>query len=283
MLKTEHLRKNYGDFSLDCSMEVKPGSITGLIGRNGAGKSTTFKVILGIVRPDGGSAELFGKPISEITPKDKENIGVALSDSGFSQYLSIAGIANVLNGMYPGFDKARFLDRCRRFDLPEKKQVKEFSTGMKAKLKVLVALSHKAQFLILDEPTVGLDVVARDEILSMLRDYMEEDESRSILISSHISSDLEQLCDDLYMIHEGSIILHEDTDVLLSQYGVVKVPERDFGSLDKSYMVRAKREPYGYACLTSQRQFYIENYPSLAVESGNIDDLIMILEGGFGV
>lgn len=283
MLKTEHLRKNYGDFSLDCTMEVKPGNITGLIGRNGAGKSTTFKVILGIVRPDGGRAELFGKPISEITPKDKENIGVALSDSGFSQYLTITGVARILGSMYPSFDKAGFLDQCRRQSLPEKKQIKEFSTGMKAKLKVLVALSHKAQFLILDEPTVGLDVVARDEILSMLRQYMEEDERRAILISSHISSDLERLCDDLYMIHDGSIILHEDTDVLLSEYGVVKVPESDFAALDKSYIVRAKREPYGYACLASQRRFYLENYPSLAVESGNIDDLIMILEGGFDI
>lgn len=283
MLKTEHLTKKYGDFTLDCTMEVKPGSITGLIGRNGAGKSTAFKTILGIVRADGGRAELFGKPSSELTASDKEKIGVALSDSGFSQYLSVGAISRILGGMYKSFDRERFLEECRRSQLPENKQLKEFSTGMKAKLKVLAALSHSARFLILDEPTVGLDVVARDDILTMLRQYMEEDDTRSILISSHISSDLEHLCDDLYMIHDGKIILHEDTDVLLSDYGVVKVPENEFGTFDKSYVIRAKREPYGWACLTKERRFYRENFPALAVESGSIDDLIMILEGGESV
>ena len=151
---------------------------------------------------------------------------------------------------------------------------------MKAKLKVLAAISHDAKLLILDEPTAGLDVVARDELLDMLREYMEQDENRSILISFHISSDLETLCDDLYMIHEGKIVLHEDTDLLLSDYALLKVDAKQYESLDKQYLLRVRRENFGYRCLTNQKQFYLENYPQVAVEKGSIDELItMIIRG----
>ena len=171
--------------------------ITGLIGKNGSGKSTTFKAILGLIRPDGGRIELLGKKTTtDIAPEVKQKLGVVFADSGFSMYLTTTGVANILENTYRNFDRAEFLEQCSRFHLPEDKKIKDFSTGMKAKLKVLVALSHKAELLILDEPTVGLDVIARDEVLNMLREYMEENESSSILISSHISSDLESLCDD---------------------------------------------------------------------------------------
>ena len=160
------------------------------------------------------------------------------------------------------------------------KKIKEFSTGMKAKLKVLAAISHKARLLILDEPTVGLDVVARDELLEGLRDFMEEEEGRSILISSHISSDLETLCDDLYMIHEGKIILHEDTDVLLSDYALLKVNESQYAALDKQHILRQKKESFGYCCLTNQRQYYLENYPKIAIEKGTVDEVITMMIRG---
>lgn len=151
---------------------------------------------------------------------------------------------------------------------------------MKAKLKVLAAISHDAKLLILDEPTAGLDVVARDELLDMLREYMEQDENRSILISSHISSDLETLCDDIYMIHEGKIVLHEDTDLLLSDYALLKVDAKQYESLDKQYLLRVRKENFGYSCLTNQKQFYLENYPQVAVEKGSIDEVItMIIRG----
>lgn len=151
---------------------------------------------------------------------------------------------------------------------------------MQAKLKVLVALSHDAQFLILDEPTAGLDVLARDELLDVLRKYMEEDESRSILISSHISSDLEGLCDDLYMIHNGHVIMHEETDVLLSDYAILKLDQNQYQKLDRQYILRIKKEPFGYSCLTNQKQYYLDNYPSIVVEKGNIDDVIMLMIKG---
>ena len=186
-----------------------------------------------------------------------------------------------MNGnLYETFDPLFFRKQAQKFGLPMNKKIKEFSTGMKAKLKVLAAISHRAKLLVLDEPTVGLDVVARDELLEGLRDFMEEEEDRSILISSHISSDLETLCDDLYMIHEGRIILHEDTDVLLSDYALLKVNESQYAALDKQHILRQKKENFGYCCLTNQRQYYLENYPKIAIEKGTVDEVITMMIRG---
>ncbi|HIR88403.1 MAG TPA: ABC transporter ATP-binding protein [Candidatus Fimimorpha faecalis] len=280
MLKIEHLKKTYDNFSLDCSLEVRKGCITGLIGQNGAGKSTTFKAILGLISIDSGNITVLGKDIKKFTTKDKEELGIVLSDSGFSGYLRIKDIIPILQNMYEKFDKSFFLEQVQRFQLPLDKKLKDFSTGMKAKLKVLVAISHNAKLLILDEPTAGLDVIARDELLEMLREFMEADEERSILISSHISSDLETLCDDLYMIHEGKIVLHEDTDVLLSDYALLKVDRKQYEELDKRFILRSKKESYGYSCLTNQKQYYMENYPKIAIEKGTIDEVITMMVRG---
>lgn len=280
MLKIENLKKHYDNFFLECSLQVNPGQVTGLIGQNGSGKSTTFKAILDLIHLDGGSITLFGKDNQDITPEDKEKLGVVLSDSGFSGYLRIKDIIPILENMYKQFDSSFFAKQVQRFSLPMDKQIKDFSTGMKAKLKVLVAISHNAKLLILDEPTAGLDVIARDELLDMLREFLEEDDERSILISSHISSDLESLCDDLYMIHDGKIILHEDTDILLSNYALLKVDDKQYEALDKSYILRAKKESYGYSCLTNERQYYLENYPNITIEAGSIDELITMMIRG---
>lgn len=280
MLKIEHLKKNYENFSLDCSLEVMPGCVTGLIGQNGAGKSTTFKAVLGLISTEGGTINIFGKDIQELETKDKQNLGVVLSNSGFSGYLTINDIIPVLDKLYDNFDKRFFAEQLQRFQLPLNKKIKDFSTGMKVKLKVLTAISHNARLLILDEPTAGLDVIARDEVLEMLREFMEKDEERSILISSHISSDLETLCDDLYMIHEGKIIMHEDTDVLLSDYALLKVDPEQYGNLDKQYILRLKEENYGYSCLTDQKKYYMENFPQIVVEKGSIDEVIMMMIRG---
>ena len=280
MLKIEHLKKTYGDFTLDCTMRVEPGCITGLVGENGAGKSTTFKAILGLISADSGTVTLFGRTPDQFAKEDRQKIGVVLADSGFSGYLSVKDVLPVLKSMYTGFDQMRFEDLCRRFDIPMEKKIKEFSTGMKAKLKVIAAVTHGAELLIMDEPTSGLDVMARRDVLDILREYMEEDETRSILISSHISTDLENLCDDIYMIHDGKIILHEDTDVLMGQYGLVKADEEQFEKLDRSYIISVRRESYGYACLTDQKQYYRENYPGVVVENGMLDEIIAMMIGG---
>lgn len=279
MLRLNKVKKNYKGFQLDCTLEVQEGCVTGLIGKNGAGKSTTFKAILGLIRADGGSIEIFGKPLSEIGVRDKEDIGVVMSDAGFSGYLTIQDLIPVLKTLYTNFQEEEFRRRCREFKLPVNKKIKEFSTGMKRKLQVLAAITHEARLLVLDEPTAGLDVVARDELLDMLRAYMER-EGRAILVSSHISSDLEGLCDDIYMIDDGKIVLYEETDVLLDNYGILKATEEQYGKLDREHILRHKKEEFGYSCLTDQRQFYQENYPDITVEKGNIDELIMMMIRG---
>lgn len=275
-LEINKVTKNYGDFKLDCTMKVEEGRITGLIGRNGAGKSTTFKSVLGIVRPDAGSITLDGKEVKEFDGSDREKIGGVLSDSGFSGYLNIKDVVAIMKGSYNSFDEGRFVEMCRKFQLPMEKKIMDFSTGMKAKLKILVAMSFGAKFLVLDEPTAGLDVVARDEILDMLREYMEN-EGNSILISSHISSDLEGLCDDVYFIDNGSIILHEETGVLLDEYAVLKVRQEQYETLDKTYIIGEKKEHFGYSLLTDKKQFYVENYPDIAIEKSSVDQVIGIM------
>lgn len=279
MLRLENVKKKYKDFELNCSLEVPEGYITGLVGANGAGKSTTFKAILGLLKVDEGRIEIFGKPSDQITVVDKEQIGVVLADSGFSGYLCIRDLIPMLDSLYSNFEKEDFIEKCRHFCLPLDKKIKEFSTGMKRKLHILAAISHGARLLILDEPTAGLDVVARDELLGMLREYMEQD-GRAILISSHISADLEGFCDDIYMIDSGEVIIHEETDTLLSGYAVLKVTKEQYETLDKNYILRRKKEEYGYSCLTDQRQFYQENYPQIEIEKGSIDEVIMMMIRG---
>lgn len=280
MLEINGLVKKYKDFTLNCSMKVERGCITGLVGENGAGKSTSMKAVLGLISYDSGDIKLMGKAPAELREAEKEKIGVTLAESGFSGYLKVKDIVPVMAAMYPGFDRERFLNLCRRFNIPQDKYIKEFSTGMKAKLKVLVAVTHDADFLLLDEPTTGLDVTARESILDLFREYMEEDESRSILISSHISSDLEGLCDDIYIIHEGKIVLHEDMDNLLNEYGLIKADDEQYVRLDKEHILSVRRMPFAYECLTDQKGYYRENYPDIVVENGSLDEAITMMTGG---
>ena len=280
MVKIDNLIKRYGDFTLDISMEIPRGKVTGLVGRNGAGKTTTIKALLGLIKTDGGSVTVMGRDASELTAEDRKRIGAALSESGFSGLLRVKDVADILAAMYDDADRDSFLGMCKSFGLPEDKPIKEFSTGMKAKLRVLSALSHRSDLLIMDEPTAGLDVEARNEILDMLRDYLTENEDCSILISSHISSDLENLCDDIYLINNGKIILHEDTDRLLDSYGVMRVDEETYETLDRQHILAVSKENFGYSCFADDRRYYEENYPGIVIQKGSIDDLILIMAGG---
>lgn len=276
LVELKNVKKHYDQFDLHCSLQVQEGCVTGLIGQNGAGKSTTFKAILELIKIDSGNIRIFNKETISLT--EKEDIGVVLSDGGFSEYLTIKQIIPILQSMYKKFHKSDFIKQCQVFQLPLDKTIKDFSTGMKAKLKVLIAMSHQAKLLILDEPTAGLDVIARDEILDILREYMKDD--NAILISSHISSDLEGLCDDIYMIDQGNIILHEETDVLLDEYGLLKLSNEQYQTLDKQYILKTKKESFGYSCLTNQKQFYLENYPTCVIEKSSIDTIITMMIRG---
>lgn len=280
MVEVDNLVKQYEDFSLNISLNIPGGVISGIIGKNGAGKSTLIKSILGLINPTSGNVKVFGKEVNKLTTTDKYDIGVAMAEAGFSMYLTVKDVAAILKKMYPSFQTDFFADKCKQLRIPMNKQIKEFSTGMKAKLRVLVAISHEAKLLILDEPTAGLDIEARNEILAMLREYMAKDDSRSIMISSHISSDLEGLCDDIYLIHDGRLLLHEEIDNIMSNYALVKVNKNDYETIDKTYFLATKQENFGYVCLTNQKRYYLENYPKVVVENGNIDELILMMTGG---
>ena len=279
LVQLDRVMKKYGSFALELNMQIPENQIIGLIGANGAGKSTTFKLMIGLIRPDQGNAEVFGRNAAELGAEEKQKIGVVFSDSGFSEYLRVQQLIPVMKRFYPDFQEKEFRKRCERFKIPLNKQIKDFSTGMKAKLNVLLALSHDSRLLLLDEPTAGLDVVAREEILDLLREYMEIP-GRSIVISSHISGDLEHFCDDLYMIHEGKIVLHEETDRILEEYGFLKVSDQEYEALDKEYLLRVRKEPFGYSCLTDQKNYYLENHPGIVVEKGSVDEVISMLVKG---
>ena len=260
LVQLDHVRKTYGSFTLELNMQIPENQIIGLIGANGAGK-------------------IFGRNAADLGAEEKQEIGAVFSDSGFSEYLKVQQLIPVMSRFYPDFQEKEFRERCERFQIPLNKQIKEFSTGMKAKLNVLLALSHGSRLLLLDEPTAGLDVVAREEILDLLREYMEIP-GRSIVISSHISGDLEHFCDDLYMIHEGKIVLHEETDRILEEYGFLKVSDQEYEALDKEYLLRVRKEPFGYSCLTDQKNYYLENHPGIVVEKGSVDEVISMLVKG---
>ena len=280
MLEIKEVKKSYGEFQLDCSLNVEKGRITGLVGENGAGKSTLFKAMLGLISYDGGEIKIMGKTPEELNEKEKEELGVVLAEAGFSGYLKGKDVEAVLAKLYPKFEAEKFHQMCERYQIPLDKFIKEYSTGMKAKLNLIIALTHQAEFLMLDEPTSGLDVGARETMLDILREYMEEDPERSILISSHISSDLEHLCDDIYVIHKGKIILHEEMDTILEKYAVLKVSEAQYQEVDKRYILKEKKESFGISCLTNEKQYYVENYPEIVVESGSLDQVILMLTGG---
>ncbi len=280
MIRVDNLEKNYGNFHLSVSLEIPDGTVTGIVGKNGAGKSTIIKAVLGLIKPDGGHVSVNGSESYKLTGQEKASLGAALSDSGFSSYLDVEDVICILRKTYPAFDEKFFRSICVSHGLALDKKIKDFSTGMRAKLRVLVAISHKAQLLIMDEPTSGLDVEARNEILDLLRQYLTDNDRCSILLTSHISSDLESLCDDIYLLHDGKIVLHEDTDTILSNYALLKTDEETYARLDKSYILSTKKESFGYACFTNEKQFYLENYPDIVVENGRIDDLILMMTGG---
>lgn len=284
MIEISNIKKNYQNFRLECSLNIASGRITGIIGANGAGKSTLFKAILGLINLDEGQIKIFGKDSRKLDVHDKEKLGVVLAESGFSEYLKVKALVPILKNMYPDFDKDMFLNKCNNFNIPLNKMIKDLSTGTKAKLKVIVAISHNAEILILDEPTAGLDVITRNEVLDIIRTYMEE-EMRTVIISSHISSDLENLCDDIYMINDGKIILHEDMYKLLDLYGVIKANEEQYENLKsdtnyKNIILCCDKEKYGYKCITNDRKYIVDNYPEIVIEKGNIDELIMVLVKG---
>ncbi|MDY4761247.1 ABC transporter ATP-binding protein [Streptococcus thoraltensis] len=279
MIDVNNIKKSYKNFDLDLSLKIQAGETVGIVGKNGSGKSTFFKALLDLVTLDQGKISIFGQSNRDLRNEDFEKIGVVFPDMGFNELMTINDISAILDALYHSFDKHDFLKKVQAFGLPTKTAIKTFSTGMRAKLKVLIALSHPSKLLILDEPTAGLDVVARKDILNLIRDFQEREEA-TVLISSHVSSDIETLCDRLILLHDGKILLEEDTDVILDTYALLKMTEEQFESIEKDYLQYIKKEAYYYKCLTNQKVFYKENYPHLVIDDMTIDGLLAtIIEG----
>lgn len=272
MIRLNNVVKKYQGFTLNVSMEISKGRITGLIGKNGAGKSTIYKILLSLIRMDDGEVIM--------DECGHEDIGTVIADSFFSSYLNIRSIRKIMKESYKRFDEEYFNEKVKEGNLDENKPVREFSFGMKARLKMICALSHNARILLLDEPTLGLDVIARDEILDMIRDYMSRHEDTTVLISSHISDDLKHLSDDIYMIDDGKIILHEDTDVLLDDYAIIKTDEKGYQNIDKSYVVKTLNEYGSYSMLVKEKQYYLDNYKNTVIENAGIDNVIYMMIKG---
>lgn len=241
-LEIKSLNKSYPGFALDnLNLTLPQGCILGLIGENGAGKSTTIKLILDLIRPDSGSITILG---TEHTRLSREDIGVVLDEVGIPECLTASQVGKVMKNLFNNWDSRRFEELLTQFSIPDGKIFKEFSRGMKMKLGIAVAMSHGAKLLILDEATSGLDPVVRDEVVTMLSEFTRE-EGHSILISSHIVSDLEKLCDYIAFLHKGKLMLYEEKDVLLSRYGIVYCTHEQLPLLSPTAVLHRKENPYG--------------------------------------
>ncbi|MCM1008353.1 MAG: ABC transporter ATP-binding protein [Ruminococcus flavefaciens] len=241
-IEIKNLTKKFKGFALDnISISLPTGCIMGLIGENGAGKSTVIKSILGIIHPDDGDIKIFGK---EPTAEMKNDIGVVLDEIGIPMQFNIKNVDSIMKNVFTNWNSDIFYNYIKKFNLPDKKTFKTFSKGMKMKLGIAVALSHDAKLLILDEPTSGLDPLVRDEIIDIFNDFTR-DETHSILISSHIVSDLEKICDYITFIHKGKITLCEEKDILLEKYGFINTSEEVLAELDKSAIKGKKLHKFG--------------------------------------
>ena len=274
-IEIKNVTKKYDGFLLDkISFNVPAGSIVGLIGENGAGKTTTIKSILNIIKSE-GTVKIFNKDINQNEKEIKQNIGVVLDDSFLSTYLTPKYINSVMKEFYKNWDEEKYNKLLKQFGLPSDKLIKDFSSGMKMKLKIATAISHNPKLLILDEPTSGLDPVVRNEILDIFRKYIEEDETRSILLSTHITTDLEHISDYIVFIEKGKIIFDLPTDELLENYGIIKCSREDFIRLDEKDYIAYKKGKYQYEVLTNDKSAIRSKYNISTIDKPSIDDIML--------
>lgn len=277
-IEIKNVSKEYQDFKLDnINITVPEGSIVGLIGENGAGKTTTIKGILNITNVT-GTIKIFGK--SPEKKEVKQELGVVLDDSFLSFYLTSKQVNSVMKEFYKNWNEEKYFTYLKEFKLPLKKLIKDFSSGMKMKLKIATALAHNPKALILDEPTSGLDPIVRNEILEIFRKYILEDETRSILLSSHITSDLEHIADYIVFIHEGKILFTLPTSELLENFGIVKCSEEEFQKIKKEDYLRYKKEKYSYEVLVSDKTKFKTKYELKTIDKPSIDEIMLFYVKG---
>ena len=277
-IELSHINKSFGDFAIrDLNLTVPSGTICGLVGENGAGKSTTIRLLMGALQPDSGTASVLGTNVSSPEFREvKEDVGVVLDEAYFPESLNAAQVGKIMAATYCQWDQKLYDSYLKRFDLPEKKQFKDFSRGMRMKLAIAVALSHQPKLLVLDEATAGLDPIVRDEVLDIFNEFTRE-EDHSILISSHILSDLEKLCDYIAFIHKGDLLFCEEKDRLLEQYGIFEDSRENLDCLQPEAIVA--REPNGYGGVRAlvRRDLAPVGWQ---LERANVEDIILFLVKG---
>lgn len=279
-LKIQGLTKKFEGFALDkVSFRVPSGSIVGLIGENGAGKTTTINAALGLIKKDSGEIELFGENVEHLTPSIKEEIGAVFDASNFSEELTPEKLDKVLKDIYTSWDQDLFRKLLDRLEIPFSRKIKTFSKGMKMKLSLAAALSHHPKLLILDEATSGLDPVMRDDILDMFLEFVQE-EDHAILVSSHITSDLEKVADYIVFIHKGKIIFSKQKDELLEDYGIIKCGDEQFKALDREDWITCRRQDYEWQVLTSDRKKAEKKYPKAMITPATIDEIMLLYVKG---
>ena len=274
-IELQNVSKKYKDFELkNISFNVPQGCIVGLIGENGAGKTTTIKSILNITKSE-GTVKIFGKDNKENEKVIKEETGVVLDDSFLSEYLTAKQVNSIMKEFYKTWNEDKYMNLLKQFNLPTDKLIKDFSSGMKMKLKIATAISHNPKLLILDEPTSGLDPVVRNEILDIFRKYIEEDETRAILLSTHITTDLEHISDYIVFIEKGRMIFNLPTNELLENYGIVKCSKQDFTRLDKKDYITYKNSKYQYEVLINNKNGIRNKYGITTIDKPSIEDIML--------
>ena len=274
-IEVRNLTKEYENFKLEnASFNVGKGTIMGFIGENGAGKSTTIKAILNLIKKDNGLITVLGKEINRNEKGIKNELGIVLNDGNFNEKLNVKAINKIMKNIYKRWDDDVFYKYIEKFNIDTSKKIEEFSKGMKMKLSIAIALSHKAEILILDEATSGLDPVARDEVLDILMEFIQNEEN-SILMSSHITSDLEKIADYITFIHNGKIIFSENKDKLIYDMGVVKCTEKQFKTIEVQDRMFYKKGIFNYEVLIDNRDEFSKKYPSLVINNSNLEEIML--------
>lgn len=274
-IEIKGITKKYDGFTLDnVSFDVPKGSIMGFIGQNGAGKSTTIRSLLNIIPVDGGEIKLFGLDHIKNEKEIKERIAVVFDELPFHDIFNAKDMSSIFEGIYQKWNRNEYMRYLDRFQLPRKKKIGEFSKGMKMKLQIACALSHEAELLVMDEPTSGLDPVVRDEILHIFMEYLENGE-RSILMSSHITSDLEKIADSITYIDKGKILLSGYKDEILETHGIIKCSKEQLSEIDSSDIVSARINAYGAEVMVSDREMASCKYSSLILDSASLEDIML--------
>lgn len=279
ILEVRNLTKQYADFTLDhVSFSIPKGTIMGLIGENGAGKSTTINAILDLIHKDDGTVTFWGQELSS-AKQLKEDIGVVFDGINFYETLTAAKVGKISQAAYKQWDDCLYREYLNRFQLPTDKEIKTFSKGMKMKLCIAVALSHRPKLLILDEATSGLDPVMRDDILDVFLEFVQ-DEEHSIMISSHITTDLEKVADTITFIHQGKVLFCKAKDELLYHYGIIRCGAAAFDEIDKSEILAYRKEDYQWNVLVADKEKARRRYKNAVVDDAAIDDIMLLYVKG---